>query len=345
MGCNAESTDNRPHSLSYDSYQAGLANYSEAEGEQVQWLWGYFNGPLAKNKPQLCKEMGMDWADLRPIFSGKIAPMLRGETFEAIAALRRRLAKCKPLVRTIVSERIIQALDYCRDYSAMVYISGTTGRGKTFTAEWWARENNHGRTKLLRAPSGCARRTIVRDLCQICGVPATGTTAEMEETLREKALGPRNVIIVDEAGHLLGKSGNPQGPIEFFRDLHDMTGCGVALIFTDVYLAEIKRGRNADYFEQFLGRFEFPVELPDEPRRDEVRQVLAAFYGEPQVTEELINYALSAARQRDGKLRTLFKDLFRAEELAKNESRKITAADLKLFVKWRQSAGAWPEDK
>ena len=123
-----------------------------------------------------------------------------------------------------------------------------------------------------------------------------------------------------------------------------MTGCGVALIFTDVYLAEIKRGRNADYFEQFLGRFEFPVEIPDEPRRDEVRQVLAAFYGE-QVPEELITYALAAARQRDGKLRTLFKDLFRAEELAKNEKRKITAGDLKLFVKWRQSAGAWPEDK
>lgn len=127
-------------------------------------------------------------------------------------------------------------------------------------------------------------------------------------------------------------------------NLHDMTGCGVALIFTDVYLAEIKRGRNADYFEQFLGRLEFPVEIPQKPRRDEVRQVLTAFFADG-VSEELVSYALGVATARDGKLRTLFKDLFRAEELAKNDGRKITADDFKLFVKWRKSAGAWPEDR
>ena len=165
----------------------------------------------------------------------------------------------------------------------------------------------------------------------------------MEGNLR-RAIGPRNIIIADEAGHLLSRSGRPGGAIELLRDLHDMTGCGVALIFTDVYLAEIKRGRNADYFEQFLGRLEFPVEIPQKPRRDEVRQVLTAFFADG-VSEELVSYALGVATARDGKLRTLFKDLFRAEELAKNDGRKITADDFKLFVKWRKSAGAWPEDR
>ena len=338
------STDNRPHNLSFDAYKAGLENYSKAEAEQVEWLWGYYNGPLNKDKAALCKELGMEWEQLRPLFSGRVAASIRAETFEAITALRRRLAKSKPLVRTIVAERIIQALDYCRDYSAMVYVTGPTGRGKTYTAEWWAGENNHGRTKYYRVPSDCSRRTAAKDLCRLFGIPTTGSTPDMEEALREKALGPRNVIIVDEAGNLLSKSGKPGGAIELFRDLHDMTGCGVALIFTDVYLAEIKRGRNADYFEQFLGRLEFPVEIPQKPRRDEVRQVLAAFFTDG-VSEELVSYALGVATARDGKLRTLFKDLFRAEELAKNAGRKITPDDLKLFVKWRKSAGAWPEDR
>ena len=127
------------------------------------------------------------------------------------------------------------------------------------------------------------------------------------------------------------------------RDLHDITRCGVALIFTDVYLAEIKRGRNADYFEQFLGRLEFPVEIPKVPRRDEVRQVLSAFYDD--VDEDLVSYAHAQTTGRDGKLRTLFKDLYRAEEFARDKGRKITKNDLQNFVKWRKSGGAWPEDK
>lgn len=285
----------------------------------------------------------MEWEQLRPLFSGRVAASIRAETFEAITALRRRLAKSKPLVRTIVTERIIQALDYCRDYSAMVYVTGPTGRGKTYTAEWWAGENNHGRTKYIRVPSDCTRRALVQELCKVAGCATCGSCAEMEGNLR-RAIGPRNIIIADEAGHLLSRSGRPGGAIELLRDLHDMTGCGVALIFTDVYLAEIKRGRNADYFEQFLGRLEFPVEIPQKPRRDEVRQVLTAFFADG-VSEELVSYALGVATARDGKLRTLFKDLFRAEELAKNDGRKITADDFKLFVKWRKSAGAWPEDR
>ena len=174
------------------------------------------------------------------------------------------------------------------------------------------------------------------------GISAAGNNSEIMTNLG-KAITPRNVIIVDEAGHLLNRSGRPGGAIEILRDLHDLYNCGIALIFTDVYLAEIKRGRNAQYFEQFLGRLEFPLEIPEIPRRDEVRQVLQSFFGE--VDEETVSYALTATRDRDGKLRTLFKDLFRAEDIARQQGHSITARDLKLAITWRKKAGAWPEDK
>lgn len=340
---NTTTTKRTVPALNYEAYQAGLANYSESEQELVTWLWGYYNGAIARDQERLCKELGFEWIEaVRPVFTGRCPAAIHEEIFGAIAALKTRESRRKPLVRTIVAERIIQALDYARDYSKMVYITGPTGRGKTYSAQWWAAENNHGRTKYIRVPSDCSRRALVTNLCRICGFPAYGTTPECEELLR-KHLGPRNVIIVDEAGHLLSKSGKPGGAIEFLRDLHDMVGCAVALIFTDVYLAEIKRGRNADYFEQFLGRLEFPVEIPKIPRRDEVRQALQAYFANP--SESLVEYALNLSRNRDGQLRTLYNDLARAEAYATEQHRPVAEEDFKLFVRWRKTAGAWPEDK
>ncbi|MGN0869981.1 MAG: AAA family ATPase [Victivallales bacterium] len=331
--------------LSFDLYQSNLANLkNEADRDRVQWLWGYFHNVLNKSKEAIATELGVSWDDICAFFHTRfnLSTARYSEICDAVDALIRRVRKQKPLVHTIVAERIIEALDYSRDYSAMVYISGPTGRGKTYTAEYWAERNNHGRSKFIRVPSDCSRRTLVLLLCRASGVSVRGSTADMELNLH-KALGPRNVLIIDEAGHLLSKSGRPGGAIELMRDLHDITRCGVALIFTDVYLAEIKRGRNADYFEQFLGRLEFPVEIPKVPRRDEVRQVLSAFYDD--VDEELVSYAHAQTTGRDGKLRTLFKDLYRAEEFARDKGRKITKNDLQNFVKWRKSGGAWPEDK
>lgn len=337
-------TVERKYTLSYRAFQDGLNNYTPAEADLVTWLWGYYNSQIERNWQRLCLELGnSDWENqVRPLFSGRVPASVRAELFDAIAALKKRIARKKPIVPTVVTERIIQALDYARDFSRMVYIAGPTGRGKTYTAQWWQSQNNHGRTVYLRVPSDCTRRALVNLLCEKRGVAHSCSCADCEENLR-RTLSPRNVLIIDEAGHLLSKSGRPGGAIELLRDLHDMTGCGVALIITDVYLAEIKRGRNAAYFEQFLGRLEFPVEIPKIPRRDEVRQALCAYFDDPD--EDLVAYALGLASSGDGQLRTLYNDLVRAEEYANSKNRRMTSDDLKAAAKWRKSSGAWPEDK
>lgn len=327
--------------LRYDVFEATLKNSTDSEREKLEWLWGYLHGALGKSKSRLSAALGAEWEAIGDLFAGRLQDPARADMFDAIDALKRRASRAKPLVRTVITNRIIEALDYARDYSAMIYVSGPTGRGKTYTAEWWTAENNHGRSKYLRVPSECSRRALVRLMCQTCGVACRGNTIEMEENLH-RALGPRNILIIDEAGHLLSKSGRPGGAIELLRDLHDTCKCGVALIFTDVYLKEIRSGYAADYFEQFLGRLEFPVEIPKLPRRDEVRSVLQAYFSTP--ADDLINYALAITRERDGKLRTLFKDLARAEEYAAAAGRSTTKADLQLMVQWRKSGGAWPED-
>lgn len=329
--------------LGYDVHAQGLEWLDDPrERELAEYAWGFYaaNG---KDMALLAKESQLDRQTVHQILTG--AKMLlgdrRGEAFDAIVAMRSRIAKSKPLVRTVVTQKILDALDYVRDERAMSYVSGTTGRGKTYAAEFWAAQNNHGRTKLLRAPAGCTRRTMIRMLAKKMGFNSAMNAADTAQMLFERVT-DRTVIIIDEAGHLLGRNGI-SGAIEFIRDLHDHTHCAIFLIFTDVYLEEIKNGKNAAFYEQFLGRFEFPVEIPALIRKDEVRTVIRHFM--PDADEEAVSYALGLARTREGKLRTLFKDLYRAEEFARSKGRKMTIKDLKSMVAFRRSGGSWPEDQ
>ena len=186
-----------------NSFTEGLQSYSIEQREKMQWLWGYYHGPLQDSKSRLCAELGMDWEKISRAFSGKLAAKDIDDFILSVDNLKNRTCKDKPLVDNIVSRQIIDALNYCRDNSAMIYISGTTGRGKTYTSEYWAMQNNHGRTKFLRIPSDCSRRALVRLMCKVCGVPCRGNTVEMEENLKGH-INPTNVIIIDEAGHLIG---------------------------------------------------------------------------------------------------------------------------------------------
>lgn len=329
--------------LGYDVHVQGLGWLDDPrERELAEYAWGFYaaNG---KDMALLAKESQLDKQVVFQVLSG--AKMLFGnarlEAFDAIAAMKSRISKSKPLVRTVVTQKILDALDYARDERAMSYVSGTTGRGKTYAAEYWAAQNNHGRTKLLRAPAGCTRRTLIRMLAKSMGFNSAMNAADTAQMLFERVT-DRTVIIIDEAGHLLGRNGI-SGAIEFIRDLHDHTHCAVFLIFTDVYLDEIKNGRNTAFYEQFRGRFEFPVEIPALIRKDEVRAVVKTFM--PDADEETVDYALGLARTREGKLRTLFKDLYRAEEFARSAGRKMSIKDLKKMVAFRRSGGSWPEDQ
>ena len=161
-------------------------------------------------------------------------------------------------------------------------------------------------------------------------------TSELEDRLF-RAFTSRNILILDEAGHLLPRSGRGTGAIELVRDLHDICGCAVALIFTDVYLDDMRNGVLADYYEQFRGRIKYEVTIPALVRRDEVKAAVNVF--KKNAPDKLVDFALRVARERDGKLRTLFEDLQRAKEFAQDEGREMTDEDLKVASNWRKSGG------
>lgn len=323
-------------------FKTGTRRYEQKVQDALEWLWGYAHDVLGGSKSALEKETGYEFKFIYDALIGRADCDLSG-LCESIESMKVRAAKRMSMVETIVTKRISEALDYARDFSSMVMIKGPTGRGKTYTAQYWARMNNHGRTRYVRASSGCSRKTLVTMLCQSCGIGVNGKKGSELELRLFKAFSARNVIIVDEAGHLMPKGGaSSTSAIEFVRDLHDICGCGVVMIFTDVYLEEMRHGRQKEYFEQFIGRIKFELEIPKEVLKDEVSNAVRAFNKRP--SAELLKLALDLSRQRDGKLRTLFEDLKRARDYAARNDRELTHADLKIAAEWRKSGGLWPEE-
>jgi len=308
----------------------------------LEWLWAYAFGELHGSRKALAKAVGYDWTVCFKVFAGTYDAGL-DRFCEAVAHLRRRAqAGGTRLVGTPVTERIFQALDYARDASVMVAICGPTGRSKTFASKAWVFENNHGRGQYIRLPSACTRRTLVRHLCRSCGIGVNGKkTSDLEDRLF-RAFDFRNTLVFDEAGHLLPRNGTGTSAIELIRDLHDICGCGVALVITDVYWDELRNGRMSAYFEQFIGRIKFTVPIPKRVLRGEAVAACASVVDNP--PDDLVAEALAIANNHDGKLRTLFEDLRRAAAFAEKKGRSVSAADLRLARRWREQGGVWPEE-
>ncbi len=321
-------------------FRAGIRRYTDEEQELLEWLWGYTFDVLGNSKLELERALGYEWPFVYGVFTGSYDGEM-GAFCNAIRELRQRADEKMPLVKTVVTERIIAALDYARDWSAMVTITGPTGRGKSYTAQYWARMNNHGRTRFIRVPCGCSRRQLATELAQKSGIGSAGVKKDILERRLFSAFTARNVIIIDEAGFLLPRSGRADA-LELLRDLHDKCGCAIAMIFTDVYLKEINNGPMADYFEQFRGRIKYGVPIPNRIFRGEVEAAVKAFTKEP--SRALIEYAYTTTQARDGKLRTLYEDLRRAKDFAIQQNRQLAVGDLKAAVEWRKSGGVWPEE-
>ena len=158
------STNDRLGGVSFERFQESLKLFSPEDRERLEWLWGYYCNVLNKSKAALEQESGLRGGELRCLFDG--VAMTRDqhdELMNAIDNLIRRVRKSRPLVRTVITQRILDSLDYCRDNSAMVYISGPTGRGKTYTAEYWADKTDPCPLRLHEKDPRNAARKILRD--------------------------------------------------------------------------------------------------------------------------------------------------------------------------------------
>lgn len=326
-------------------FARGIAKYPEGVRERLQWLWGYNFSQLGNSAAELSRRTGIPTQVLIDIFIGRFEGNWK-YILDAVEKLRAATAAAMPIVETCVVKNIWKGLSYARTNHTMIRITGQTGRGKTYAAKCWAAMNNHGCSRYIRVTAGCTRTQLLKQIARTFGFTNTHFSGPVLEDalLKGDIISERNVLILDEAGHLMprGSRSNTQ-PLELVRDIYDVCGCGVALIFTDVYIQDMENGYWKDFLEQFRGRITYKVDIPVCIFREEVEQIVNSFAPNPSRTLVDLAYK-SLSLKKDGNLRRLFENLRRAKLIADQAEREMDAHDLSVVLEHNDTAGIWPKE-
>jgi hypothetical protein len=195
------------------------------------------------------------------------------------------------LVKTSQARLIQTTLDFCLSNGAIVELIGESGMGKTWVSLNWIRTKGYeARVLYIHTPPVVHRRTIPELLARAIGLSPSKHSADelMEKICR--ALSRERAIIVDEAVRLLPtRPGSVPFGLEYLRDIHDRTGCGIALLATDRLPEVIRSDTRGFMYEQWVGRTDLQVKLPRQFSRSGVRQLLAQFWHNP--SDKLIDTA------------------------------------------------------
>ena len=253
---------------------------TEDEGQEILWLYSY------------CNENHLDEKDIAPLVGfekNTIYQVFRGMYQAAswknvITGIRKfKTVKMNEMKRrdigfilTSIADKIFKACDSALNDNMPAIIVGPSQIGKTFALEQYQRDHNHGRTVMLRLGSKWTKARFVRELASKFnnGVKATKCWA-LEDAIFG-SLTRYNLLIIDETQMALETSGKngAKDIIEFIREIHDRTGCGLVMSFTTQGI----KGFDADEtFEQMKFRGCVRLQLPEVPPVKDINAFARAF--------------------------------------------------------------------
>lgn len=249
----------------------------------------------------------------------------------------------EPLIATHTTGQIVKTLDITRANNFFTLILGKTGRSKTLTAQHWLQ---HNPGTIVRCRTGFTRPRLARLITKTLTGSATGSNEANDQRIID-FLDTQDdyTLIIDEANYLIDNQ-NPQKAKEslnYLRDIWDITGVGLVLIFTNYTLKNLKHGVLGDFLEQFRGRMGYNLQIPETlMKKSEVEPIVKAYV--PAADVKLLNKAYEIASGDDGKIRTLVKYLNLTKKYADDHGEKINADLLEAIQERYSGGGEWPED-
>lgn len=256
---------------------------SEAEGEDVFWLYA-FSQDKRLSYEELGDKCGLSGSTVNFLFHGNYkadswsGPIKRIHDFRVIQEEEEK-KKSIGFVQTETAKILHAGCKAALNDGWPVFVYGASQLGKTTALEDFARLNNHGRTRYIRLGSGWTRARFVRELAHMLG---NGVKATRQWALEDAIIGGlnrHNLLIVDEF-HLALTTINQEASrslIEFIREIHDRTQCGVVMCATKVGLELFENSKNRQVFEQFQRRGVVKVVLPDVPKVKDINDFARSF--------------------------------------------------------------------
>ena len=236
-------------------------------------------------------------------------------SYRRVAELRGKIQR-QTFVENSITRLIFSGLDYALANNSITLIEGESRLGKTASATAWRERDNRGRSVFIIAPARGDMRGLLRDISSAIGSNKELNIAQMHEAIL-RAFNKNRILIVDEAHRLLpsDRRSNPVS-LEILRDIHDRTGCALALLATSRFLNELKKGEYM--FEQLLGRIGMPIRLPRKIKPSDVEPIVRQFIARPGVK---LMAAAEEIANAQGRLGLLVETLKLSSKLATKEQK------------------------
>lgn len=247
-----------------------LVRKGGANQEQADLVWWYFafckeNGFSLR---RAATELGIDNATIHRLFhctygaklDNLCAKILRyRKTVEA-----RGNINDVPFVETSIARKVEQVCQAAWASQSIAMIWGDTQIGKTYALQHYAAENNHGTTKYVRLPAKAGVQMVAKAFARACYVSADSSFEGIYERIL-KAVDSSNLVIVDEVheAFISYLKTSAVSILEFLREIHDRTRCGMVLCMTNIGRDEIERGKLSPVLKQLSRRGVIKLQLPD----------------------------------------------------------------------------------
>ncbi len=245
----------------------------------VIWLRDKLLPSLGGNLSAAHRETGISHKTLKGLLEGTYS----GNVDRQLAKLeeqRERLTarpastvdlRCIP---TSTMMRIHAAADAAKIAGMMNLVAGKSQIGKTTAAVAYQRRYPET-TILLRMPTRPTCSSVIRALATAAGLNIKHVSNESTLNQLKATLSHRHLIIVDEA-HAALATRIGLDALDTIRELHDVSGCAVLMLVTDIGAREIDRGSSAERLTQLVRRGERDT-LDATPSVKDVMAIVSAY--------------------------------------------------------------------
>jgi DNA transposition AAA+ family ATPase len=319
--------------VSGDTVVTSTSEYPEDQRLLLRWAFHYAREHNIPNV-DFQKTFGVSYNALYRVWTDRYR---HPETKARISphGICRELAKAKslieerasirrvPFIETSVWRRINTVCAEALVSQSIALIYGEPQIGKTACLEEHMRRNNHGQTKYVPVPATSGVQYLVREIATACKVP-NDKGIEVLRGRINKSIDSKTLLIFDEL-HLIFLTYSRQSvlrALEFIRQIHDRTKCGMVLCGTRVWREQLETSDYSQFLKQLRRRSGgLEAQLPDHVPAEDLDLFAHAYHLPPAKGEarELI-----LAINKEHGLGYYVKTLARAARAAQKKQQRYT---------------------